>query len=88
MPEIDLAVICHRLCINPHKPVVKKRRDFNHEQYEAINKEVKKLLAIGFIREVNYLEWCTNVVLVKKANDKLRVCTDYKLAQKTASPYP
>ena len=63
---------------NPkHKPVVQKRRAFNLGRYEAINVEVKKLLTAGFIREVTYLEWLANVVLVKKSNLKWRVCIDY-----------
>ena len=78
MPGINPAVMCHRLCMNPkHKPAVQKRRAFNSERYEAINMEVKKLLAAGFIGEVTYLEWLANVVLVKKSNEKWRVCIDY-----------
>ena len=57
--------------------MVQKRKAFNPERYEAINEEVKKLLATGFIRELSYLKWCVNVILVKKANDKWRVCIDY-----------
>ena len=33
----------------------------------AIAEEVDKLLNAGFIREVNYPSWVSNVVLVKKA---------------------
>ena len=32
--------------------------------------EVNKLLAVDFIREVYYLDWLDNIVLVKKANGK------------------
>ena len=31
----------------------------------------------GFIREVSYPEWISNVVLVKKANGKWRMCVDF-----------
>ena len=34
--------------------------------------EVEKLLTLGFIREVYYLEWIANVVMVKKYNEKWR----------------
>ena len=44
----------------------RKKRCFNQERYEAINGEVEKLLKEGFIREVNYPEWISNVVLVKR----------------------
>ena len=42
-----------------------------------INEEVGKLLQVGAIREVEYLEWLANVVLVKKANGKWRLCIDF-----------
>ena len=35
------------------------------------------LLSAGFIKEVKYPEWVTNVVLVLKKGGKLRVCVDY-----------
>ena len=71
MPGIDSAVICHQLSVNPrHKPVIQKRRAFNPERYEAINAEVKKLLAAVFILEVTYPEWLANIILVKKYSGK------------------
>ena len=39
--------------------------------------KVDKLLAAKFIREVYYLEWLANVVMVKKANRKWRICVDF-----------
>ena len=39
--------------------------------------EAKKLLTTGFILEVFYPEWLTNVVMVKKSNDKWRMCVDF-----------
>jgi len=41
-----------------------------------IYEEVDKLLT-GFIREVKYTDWLANVVMVKKANEKWRVCIDF-----------
>ena len=43
---------------------------FAPERNLAIMDEVNKLLAAGFIYEVYYPDWLTNVVLVKKANEK------------------
>ncbi|XP_058099817.1 uncharacterized protein LOC131244188 [Magnolia sinica] len=54
-----------------------RRRPFNAEQYEAIADEVSILLDAGFIEEVHYPDWISNVVLVKKANEKWWVCVDY-----------
>ena len=35
------------------------------------------LLEAGFIKEIKYLEWLTNVVVVPKKGEKWRVCVDY-----------
>ena len=45
--------------------------------------KVNKLLAAGFIREVYYLDWLANVVLVKKVNGKWRMCGDFTNLNKT-----
>ena len=39
--------------------------------------KVNKLLVANFIREVHYPEWLANVVMVKKANEKWRMCVDF-----------
>ena len=39
--------------------------------------EMNKLLIANFIREVHYPEWLANVVMVKKANGKWRMCVDF-----------
>ena len=39
--------------------------------------EVEKLLIVGFIREVYYPEWLANVIMVKKSNEKWRICIDF-----------
>ena len=50
---------------------------FAQEMDKAIAKKVHKLLDAGFIREVYYSEWFTNVVMVKNANRKWRMCVDF-----------
>ena len=75
MGGIDPTIITHRLSVSPSfKPVKQKRRSFSPERQKAINEEVGKLLQAGAIREVEYPEWLANVVLVKKANGKWRLC--------------
>ena len=39
--------------------------------------EVRKLLEADFIREVYYPNWLANVVMVKKANEKWRMCINF-----------
>ena len=78
MGGIDSTVITHRLNVNPSFKLVKqKRRSFAPKRYKAINGEVDKLLQADAIREVEYPEWLANVVFVKKANGKWRLCIDF-----------
>ena len=74
------------------KSVQQRRRTFAPERDQAVTEEVTKLLTVGFIREVYYLDWLTNVVLVKKANGKWRMCVDFtdlnKAYPKDSFPLP
>ena len=48
-----------------------------------ITDEVNKLLSVSFIREVYYPDWLANVILVKKVNEKWRMCMDFTDLNKT-----
>ena len=78
MPGISPKVIQHRLNVDlEKKPVQQRRWVFALEWNQAITDEVNKLLSVGFIQEVYYPDWVANVVLVKKANGKWRMCVDF-----------
>lgn len=78
MQGIDPRVITHRLSIDPSaRPIRQKKRTFIIDRNQAIVKEVDKLLKARFIREVTYPDWIVNVVLVKKNNEKWRMCVDF-----------
>ena len=71
MPGIDPSIIIHKLNVSPSfSPVRQKKRVFTQERDKAIAEEVKKLQEANFIREVYYLDWLADVVMVKKANGK------------------
>ena len=57
-----------------------------------IAEEVRKLLEANFIREVYYLDWLANIVIVKKANGKWRMCVDFtdlnRACPKDSYPFP
>jgi len=78
MTGINPDFLGHRLYINPHvRPIAQQRRKFNDEKRQAIREEVGKLVDAGHIREIQYLKWLSNVVMVKKSNGKWRMCVDF-----------
>ena len=93
MPRIDPSVIVHRLNLNPTStPIRQKKRVFTPERDKAIAEEVRKLLEAVFIQEVYYPDWLANVVMVKKANGKWRMCVDFtdlnRACSKDSYPLP
>jgi len=60
-----------------------EKRVFAQERDKAIAEEVRKLLEADFIREVYDPEWLANVVMVKKANGKWRMCIDFTKLNKS-----
>ena len=49
-------------------------------------------MLVGFIQEVYYPNWLANVILVKRANEKWRMCVDFidlnKACPKDSFPLP
>ena len=93
MPGISPEVIQHKLNVNlKRKPVQQRWRVFAPERDQAITEEVSKLLTVGFIQEMYYPDWLANIVLVKKANGKWRMCVDFtnlnKACSKDSFPLP
>ena len=78
MPGIDPDLLCHHLSMDATvRPVRQRRRMFNEERRLVVREETQKLLSAGHIREIQYPEWLANVVLVRKANGKWRMCVDF-----------
>ncbi|GKV49206.1 hypothetical protein SLEP1_g55969 [Rubroshorea leprosula] len=78
MPGIPAEFTVHKLSTDPTKrPVVQKRCLFGLEKQAAIDEEIQKLLQAGFIRRVEYSQWVSNPVLIKKPNSKWRMCIDF-----------
>ena len=79
MKGLNSEVVMHRLNADPAiKPVRQKKRNFTAKRNLAAKEDVQKLLQVGFIREVQYPRWLSNVVLVKKHSGKWRMCVDFK----------
>ena len=78
MLGIDPSVITRRLNVYPSSKLIRqKKRMFALEWDNAIKEEVQKLTMAKFIQEVYYPNWLANVVMVKKANGKWRMCVDF-----------
>ena len=62
------------------------------EWREAVKEEVDMLFHANFIREVTFSTWFANVVVVKKNNDRWRMCIDYtdlnRACPKDVYPFP
>ena len=90
MLGINPSIITHFLnvCLS-FKPVRQKKMVFALERDNVVKDEVQKLMATKFIY---YPDWLANVVMVKKANDKWRMCVDFtnlnKVYPKDSYPLP
>jgi hypothetical protein len=69
----------HRIDVNEaSKPIKQWLRRFSADKKEAIKKEITKLMAAEFIREILHLDWLANPVVVQKKNTiEWRLCVDY-----------
>ena len=79
MLGLDPNLVAHALNVEPGvKPVIQPIRTFHPDIKAQIIKEIQKLLAAGFIRPIEHLNWLSNIVLVKKKNGQMRCCVDYQ----------
>ena len=78
MKGIHPSIVSHKLNVLPTaRPVRQRVRRFHPDRQKIIRDEIGKLLEAGFIREVEYLDWLANVVVIPKKEGKWRVCVDY-----------
>ena len=88
---IDPEFICHRLNVNPNAvPRRQPPRRSSKEHAKAMRVEVNRLKQARAIKEIFYPEWFANTVVVKKKNEKLRVCVDFMDLNKVypKDPFP
>ena len=64
------------------KPIAQKQRKLREERRKVVERKTDKLLKADFIHEVDYTTWLANVVMVKKATRKWRMCVDYTFLNK------
>ncbi|KAL0300030.1 UNVERIFIED_CONTAM: Transposon Tf2-12 polyprotein [Sesamum angustifolium] len=79
MPKLDQKLVVHHLSVKKGAcPVKLGQRRFRLELIPLIEGEVNKLIEVGFIREVKYPMWISNIVPVRKKNGQIRVCVDFR----------
>ena len=79
MPGVPRKLAEHSLKVNKDaKPVKQGLRQLGREKRKAVGKEILRLTAAKFIREVVQNDWLANPVLVPKKNtSELRMCIDF-----------
>lgn len=64
---VSLKVVVHTLSLDPNFPPIKQKKWLIAKvRNRFVKEEVTKLLNIGSIREVYYLDWLLNIVFVTK----------------------
>jgi hypothetical protein len=80
---INRDIIEHSLNVDPSfRPRKQRLQKMSDDKAEGAQNEVKRLLSAGVIKEVTYLEWLANTVMVKKENGKWRMCIDFTYLNK------
>ena len=78
VPGVDPEFIVHKLNVDPlYPPNKQKLRRSAKEHVEVVRQEVKRLKEARAIKEIFFLEWLANTVVVRKKNSKWRVCLDF-----------
>ncbi|XP_055919616.1 uncharacterized protein K02A2.6-like [Eupeodes corollae] len=58
-------------------PAFRAKRPVPYASLPAIDEELSRSEQSGFLTPVNFSDWATPVVAVRKANGSLRICADY-----------
>ena len=71
VPGVDPEFIVHRLNVDPSFPPKKQKPRRSAKEYvKAVKMEVNRLKEVEVIKEVFFLEWLANTVVVRKKNGK------------------
>ena len=71
-------VMKHKIVLEDNKPFKQPYRKIPPGMYEEVRQHIKEMLAAGVIRE-SESPWSSNIVLVKKKDQSLRFCVDWRM---------
>jgi len=70
-------MVKHRIDLEDDRPFKQRHRRIPPSMYEDVKTHLQDLLSAGVIRH-SYSPWASNIVLVKRKDGRLRMCTDYR----------
>jgi hypothetical protein len=60
------------------KPFRQKLSQLNPKLAPLVQQELQKMLEAGIIQQTRYSSWCSNLVVARKKNGKIRICIDFR----------
>jgi ribonuclease HI len=60
------------------KPFRQKLRQINPKLAPLVQQELQKMLKAGIIAPTRHSSWCSNLVVARKKNGKIRICIDFR----------
>jgi hypothetical protein len=60
------------------KPFRQKLRQMNPKLAPLVQQELQKMLEAGIIAPTRHSSWCSNLVVARKKNGKIRICIDFR----------
>lgn len=78
MSGLDLELLLYQLPLLPGvKPYKQKLRKMHPQIALLIKAELQKLLDVGFIIPIDYVEWISNLVPIAKSNGGICIYIDF-----------
>ena len=74
-------LISHRINMTDDQPLKQRHRRIPPAMYDEVRQHLKDMLNAGLIRD-SYSPWASPLVLVRKKDNSLRLCIDFRLVNK------